>query len=76
MSILPSPRIRAVVPEHVVTVLLNAGQEVMVRQFDTLVIQTGSPRLWRPGAYVGTYGELANSQIQAYLGNWRAKTPT
>lgn len=61
----------SVVPANVAAVLLNASQEVMTQQFDTLLIETGNPRLWKPGAYVGTYGDLANTQIQAYLRAWQ-----
>jgi len=60
-----------VVPANVVAVLLNAAQDVMREQFDTLLIETGNPRLWKPGGYVGTYGDLANTQIQAYLRAWQ-----
>lgn len=63
----------SVVPATLVAVLLNAAQEVMCERFDTLLIETGNPRLWRPGAYVGSYGNLANTQIQAYLRNWQAR---
>jgi REP element-mobilizing transposase RayT len=61
----------AVVPAKLVTELLNMSQHIMAERFDTLLIQTGNPRLWKPGAYVGTYGDLANTQIQAYLRNWQ-----
>lgn len=62
----------SVVPEQLVTLLLNRSQDLMVGRFDHLVIQAGSPRMWCPGAYVGTYGDLANAQIQAYLKRWLA----
>jgi REP element-mobilizing transposase RayT len=61
----------AVVPEKMVLVLLNASQELMAERFESLLIHTGNPRLWKPGGYVGTYGDLANTEIQAYLRRWR-----
>ena len=61
----------SVVPAKIACLLLNASQEVLLERFDALAIRTGNPRIWKPGAYIGTYGDLANSQIQAYLDSWR-----
>ena len=61
----------AVVPADLVLMFLNSSQEIMKDRFDELLIRTGSPRVWKPSAYIGTYGDLANSQVQAYLRNWQ-----
>jgi len=29
-------------------------------------------RLWQPGAYIGSFGDLATPQIQKYVQNWEA----
>jgi REP element-mobilizing transposase RayT len=61
----------SVVPAELVVELLNSSQQLMFQAFDELVIATGNRRLWKPSAYVGTYGDLSNRQVQAYLRNWR-----
>ena len=61
----------AVVPADLVLMFLNSSQDLMKDRFDDLLIRTGNPRVWKPSAYIGTYGDLANTQIQAYLRNWR-----
>ena len=60
----------AVVPAQLVPEFLNSSQDLMLEQFDDLIIRTGYPRVWKPSAYIGTVGDLANGQIQAYLRNW------
>ena len=62
----------SVVPLQLVLALLNESQTLMASQFSSLLLHADSRRLWKPGAYVGTYGDLATPHIQAYLGNWRA----
>lgn len=61
----------SVVPADLVVELLNSSQQLMFQAFDRLVIATGNRRLWKPSAYVGTYGDLSNQQVQAYLRKWR-----
>lgn len=55
-------------PADVVAGLMNAGQEAIQ---DTLV-QVGLDRLWEPSAYLGSYGDLASSQISKYIENLAA----
>ena len=62
----------AVVPANLVLKFLNSSQELMKDRFDDLLIRTGNPRVWKPSAYIGTYGDLANTQVQAYLKDWRS----
>jgi REP element-mobilizing transposase RayT len=59
----------AIVPADLVPWLLNPSQDLMYRRFDRLVISTGNPRLWKPGAYIGTVGKFATAQVKAYLDN-------
>lgn len=61
-----------VVPGQLVLSMLNAAQEVLLEEFEDLLIRGGIRRLWKPGAYVGTFGELANAEIQAYMTRWAA----
>jgi REP element-mobilizing transposase RayT len=60
----------AVVPASVVAALMNAGQEIMWRQFERDVIQAGVERLWQPSAYVGSFGDLTSPAVSAYVSQW------
>jgi REP element-mobilizing transposase RayT len=60
----------SVSPNVLTLALMNAAQELMWTHFDHDVIQAGTPRLWQPSAYLGSYGDLASPQISAYLRNW------
>ncbi len=60
----------AIVPAALVTELLNSSQELMVQEFSSLMIRTGNPRIWKPGAYIGTVGDLVSGQTRAYLEGW------
>jgi REP element-mobilizing transposase RayT len=62
----------SLVPIELVLAFLNESQALMASQFNSWLLHADSQRLWKPGAYVGTYGDLATPQIQAYLRNWRA----
>ena len=61
----------SIAPADVVLELLNLSQKLIFESFDALVIATGNRRVWKPSAYVGTYGDVSNRQVQAYLRNWR-----
>ena len=63
----------AVVPAELVPLFLNSSQDLIRNEFERMVISTGSPRLWKPSAYIGTYGDLSNKQIQAYLRAWQSR---
>ena len=60
-----------VVPAPLVSVLMNAAQAVVWRDFSADAIQAHAERLWQPSAYIGSYGDLATPQIAAYLRRWR-----
>ena len=60
----------AVDPASIVVALMNAAQEVLWSQFDRDVIQAGVERLWQPGAYVGSFGDLTSNAIGAYVSRW------
>jgi REP element-mobilizing transposase RayT len=59
-----------VVPGKLVVQLLNISQDVLRDDFEHLIVRTGNPRVWKPSAYVGTFGDMANALIQAYLRRW------
>ncbi len=39
-------------------------------KFDGLLIRAGVPRLWKPGAYVGSYGDISKDHVRNYLRKW------
>jgi REP element-mobilizing transposase RayT len=53
----------SVSPATAVAVLMNAAQQVMKQE----LIQAGVDRLWMNSAYIGSYGDLSNSQIRKYM---------
>lgn len=59
----------SVSPASVVTVLMNAAQEFVRRDFSDLIIRAAAERLWQPSAYLGSYGELETKKISSYLRN-------
>ena len=63
-----------VVPGQVVLSMLNTSQQLIAERFPHLLVQATIPRLWKPSGYVGTFGELSNSQVQSYLRRWGAST--
>jgi REP element-mobilizing transposase RayT len=64
----------SIAPADVVLELLNSSQKLIFGSFDGLIIATGNRRVWKPSAYVGTYGDVSHRQVQAYLRNWRRET--
>jgi REP element-mobilizing transposase RayT len=60
----------AVAPATLVLRLLDVSQEVIWKDFAPAAIQAGIPRLWQPGGYVGSFGELTTANVQRYLRNW------
>jgi REP element-mobilizing transposase RayT len=75
----------SVVPDHIhvavwshptlaaaelVVQLLSASQGVMRDNFDDLLIRAGVPRLWKPSAYVGSYGDISKDHVRNYLRKW------
>ena len=53
-------------PATAVAVLMNAAQQIMQQE----MIQAGVDRLWMNSAYIGSYGDLSNPQIQKYMERW------
>ena len=62
-----------VVPANLVPQLLNTSQALIRDEFADHLFAAGIPRLWKPSAYIGTYGDLSNRQIKAYLRGWEEK---
>lgn len=58
----------AVSPANIAAALMNSAQEVVQRE----MIYAGLDRLWEPGAYLGSYGDLASAQIRKYIEDWRS----
>jgi REP element-mobilizing transposase RayT len=58
----------SVSPVTIVVALMNAAQEVVQKE----MIHAGLDRLWQPGAYIGSYGDLANTQVRKYIENWKS----
>lgn len=61
-------------PGRLVGTLMNSAQEVVWRRFAADALQARAERLLQPSAYIGSFGDLATPQIEAYLRNWRAET--
>jgi REP element-mobilizing transposase RayT len=57
-------------PADLVAQLLNTSQDLIRDRFDHLLIQAGTPRLWKPGAYVGSYGDITKDHMRNYLRQW------
>ena len=55
---------------NVVLALMNASQERMWLDFETVVIKGRVNRLWQPSAYIGSFGELSSNAVSAYLNRW------
>jgi putative transposase len=62
----------AVAPAEVVQALMNDGQRLLAERFAAELVRAGLGRVWQPSAYVGSYGDLATPQVQAYIRRWRA----
>ena len=58
----------AVSPANIAAALMNSAQEVVQQE----MIYAGLDRLWEPGAYLGSYGDLASAQIRKYIEDWRS----
>ena len=57
----------SVAPAEVALELMNRSQDLMVERFSEALIPTGSPRVWKPSAYIGSYGDLSTRMMQAYM---------
>jgi hypothetical protein len=52
---------------------LDTSQELIRDEFSDQLFAAGIPRMWKPSAYIGTYGDLSNGQIRAYVRGWEKK---
>lgn len=57
-------------PANLVVALMNASEELMWKDFSHSVIQARLERLWQPGAYIGSYGDIESAKIGAYVRKW------
>jgi REP element-mobilizing transposase RayT len=55
-----------VAPIDAVVALMNSAQQVMSRT----LIGAKVDRLWQPSCYIGSYGDLASSQVRKYIESW------
>ncbi len=39
-------------------------------RFNHLLIRAGVPRLWKPSAYVGSYGDISKDHVRNYVRKW------
>jgi REP element-mobilizing transposase RayT len=60
----------SVPPAEVACELMNCSQELMWERHADSVVRAGVDRLWRPSAYVGSFGDLSSNAISAYLKRW------
>ena len=52
---------------YLVPQLLDTSQELICDEFSDHLFAAGIPRMWKPSAYISTYGDLSNRQIRAYM---------
>jgi len=57
-------------PGRVAFELMATSQDLMRDRFEPLVVQAGIPRLWKPEAYVGSYGDISKEHMRNYLRRW------
>lgn len=61
------------VPAELVTTLMNGMQDLAAEEFQEQVGEKALNRLWQPGAYVGSFGDLSSAAIKKYMANWAAE---
>jgi hypothetical protein len=52
---------------------MNISQDLMWNGFAQAITSAGLEQLWRPIAYLGSYGELESSKISRYIQQWTAR---
>lgn len=57
-------------PAELVVKMMNSSQEMMRDRYPQLLIKAGQPRLWKLGAYVGSFGDITKAHIRNYLRRW------
>ena len=60
----------SVAPAVVACELMNCSQGLMWERHLHSVVRAGVERLWRPSAYVGSFGDLSSNAISAYVQRW------
>ena len=60
-------------PSEAILKLMNGSQELMWDRFSNAVVKSAVERLWQPGAYVGSFGELSGKAIKAYMHRWASQ---
>lgn len=58
------------VPAQLALRLMNSSQDLIARKYPYLLIEAKVPRMWKPSAYLGTYGDIRKSHVRNYLLNW------
>jgi len=66
----------AVAPAETVLALMNSAQETIASRCELELIRAAIPRLWQPGAYVGSYGDLVSPKLAKYIQRYRGNQPT
>ena len=51
---------------------MNVSQELIWTDLTNAVIRGRVERLWQPGTYVGSYGDMESAKISAYVRKWEA----
>ena len=64
-----------VAPGQLVLGFMSTSSELIVADFPHLLIEAKVPRLWKPGAYVGTYGDIRKAAVRDYLRSWESRGP-
>jgi REP element-mobilizing transposase RayT len=59
-----------VAPAQLIVEMMNSSQDLMQNRYARLLIDAGQPRLWKPGAYVGSFGDINKVHIRNYLREW------
>ncbi len=61
-------------PADLVVELMNSAQQVIFERFAGAILQAHVERLWQPGAYIGSYGDLTSPQIRKYIHNFASES--
>jgi len=57
-------------PARLVIELINASQEFAFENFPENVVRAKAERLWQPGAYIGSFGDLTTAAMESYIDRW------
>jgi REP element-mobilizing transposase RayT len=62
-----------VAPGRLIVDMLNSSQTLMSEHYPRLLIEGGQPRLWKPGSFVGSFGDITKGRVRSYLRSWEHK---